>query len=188
MQSILDKIFATRYRNKKNWIGAENFDNCFCVIFDYYCKRFISGRKTGHQAPPSFNLFLIFPNFLRPQMVCRLATREGTRLKTQKFAKTIAIVPSQFQQNANDGNDMSFLQYCSSNNYSKTGGFPILGCHNCEKVKLFLGRVISVLLFILQIMCSYLRCKKRSLEYIWSFSLSFCNSNQACSNFDPPQN
>ena len=33
---------------KENWIGAENFDNCFWVIFDHCYKNFTSGRKTEH--------------------------------------------------------------------------------------------------------------------------------------------
>ena len=28
---------------KQNVAGAENIDNCFCVILDYYCERFICG-------------------------------------------------------------------------------------------------------------------------------------------------
>ena len=33
---------------KQNLTGTENFDNCFCVIFDCYYKSFISAKKTGH--------------------------------------------------------------------------------------------------------------------------------------------
>ena len=32
---------------KQNWTGIENFDFCFCVIFDCYYLSLISGRKTG---------------------------------------------------------------------------------------------------------------------------------------------
>ena len=37
------------------------------VFFDNYCKRLLSGRKTGHQAAsqPAFDILLIFPDFLR---------------------------------------------------------------------------------------------------------------------------
>ena len=43
MQTILDKIFRTKKKINSNQTGAENFDNCFCVIFDSYYKSFISG-------------------------------------------------------------------------------------------------------------------------------------------------
>ena len=33
---------------KQNRTGTENFDACFCVIFDRYCQSFISEKETGH--------------------------------------------------------------------------------------------------------------------------------------------
>ena len=36
------------------------------MFFDSCCQRLVSGRKTGHWAvsTPTFDIFLIFPNFL----------------------------------------------------------------------------------------------------------------------------
>ena len=47
---------------KENWIGLENFDNCFWVIFDPNHQRFIPERDVGHLAISlsSFGIFLIF--------------------------------------------------------------------------------------------------------------------------------
>ena len=49
-------------RNKEmklKWVGSENFDICFCVIFDHHCQSFICGRETGHWTIFPFN----FENF-----------------------------------------------------------------------------------------------------------------------------
>ena len=50
-----------------NWTGQENSDIYFCVLLDCYCQSLVSGRETGHWAmfPPKFEIFLIFPYFLR---------------------------------------------------------------------------------------------------------------------------
>ena len=52
---------------KRNWTRPKNFDICFCEIFGCYDQSFIAGRETGHQArsPANFEIFLIFPSFLR---------------------------------------------------------------------------------------------------------------------------
>ena len=41
------KYLEQNKKIKQNWTGAESFDNCFCVRFDCYYEKFISGRKTG---------------------------------------------------------------------------------------------------------------------------------------------
>ena len=33
---------------KENWTGGENVDDCFCIIFNFYYKSFISRVKTGY--------------------------------------------------------------------------------------------------------------------------------------------
>ena len=52
------------------------------MFFDSYCQRLVFGRKTGHMAAPTptFDIFLIFPNFLRFQVLSRSATHEATRV------------------------------------------------------------------------------------------------------------
>ena len=46
------------------------FDIYFCVLFDCYCQSLISGWEAEHNvstmSQPKFEIFLIFPNFLRP--------------------------------------------------------------------------------------------------------------------------
>ena len=51
----------------KNWAISKNFDICFCVILDFYCRKFVFGGTTGHEAlpPPNFEVFLILSNFLK---------------------------------------------------------------------------------------------------------------------------
>ena len=41
---------------------------------------FLEGRLGTRLSPPNFEIFLIFPNFLR-SVVSRLATRKATRIK-----------------------------------------------------------------------------------------------------------
>ena len=33
---------------KQNQTGTENFDVCFCVIFDGFYQSFVRGRETGY--------------------------------------------------------------------------------------------------------------------------------------------
>ena len=42
------KIYQQCQEIKQNWAGRENFDICFCVIFDHLYQSFISGRKTEY--------------------------------------------------------------------------------------------------------------------------------------------
>ena len=42
---------------QSNWVGLENFDIYFWVLFESYCQSFIS--------PPKCDIFVMFPNFLR---------------------------------------------------------------------------------------------------------------------------
>ena len=51
---------------RHNKIG-QDFKNIISKFFDSYCQRLISGRETGYWAAsiPTFDIFLMFPNFLR---------------------------------------------------------------------------------------------------------------------------
>ena len=42
---------------------------------------FLEGRLDTRLSPPNFEIFLIFPNFLR-SVVSRLATRKATRIQS----------------------------------------------------------------------------------------------------------
>ena len=61
---------------KQKWRGPKNIDNCFFVVFNCYDQGLISKRNTGHQAlpPTNFETFLIFPSFLRSELLSSLAT------------------------------------------------------------------------------------------------------------------
>ena len=52
------------------------------MFFDSYCQSLLSRRKTGHYAasPIKFDIFKIFSNFLRLQVLRHAATREATRV------------------------------------------------------------------------------------------------------------
>ena len=52
---------------KQNWARRNKFDTCFCVVFACQYHSFILGRDNRHQdlSPPNFEIFLIFPSFLR---------------------------------------------------------------------------------------------------------------------------
>ena len=52
---------------KKSSKIGQDFGIYFCILFDCYCHNLIFGRETGYYAmfPPTFNIFLIFANFLR---------------------------------------------------------------------------------------------------------------------------
>ena len=56
---------------KQNCTAPENFDIWFCIIFDSYYQSFIYGKKAGCESlsPPNFDLFVIFPNVLTPQVL-----------------------------------------------------------------------------------------------------------------------
>ena len=59
------KYFEQSKETKQYCTWLENFNICFCVLFDCYCRCFISGRGTGNWAmsPPNSEIFSIFPNF-----------------------------------------------------------------------------------------------------------------------------
>ena len=43
---MLDKIFGRKLiKIKQNWPRLENFDICFFLRFDHYCKKLISGGE-----------------------------------------------------------------------------------------------------------------------------------------------
>ena len=48
---------------KQNWSRSGNFHICFCVSFEHYCQKFISGGETGHE-PVSLPNFEILFSFL----------------------------------------------------------------------------------------------------------------------------
>ena len=50
-------IWDEKEKLGKNWTGQEKFDIYFCVFFDCYCQ--------GLMSPPKYEIFLIFPDFLR---------------------------------------------------------------------------------------------------------------------------
>ena len=94
--TILDKIFGTKQRNPVKLDRKEKFDIYSCVFFDCYCSSLISGMKTGHQAmsPPKFEIFLIFPYFLRSSVLSPWATREATRIPSllYQISRFVALV------------------------------------------------------------------------------------------------
>ena len=55
---------------QSSWTGKEKFDIYFCVFFHCYCQ----------MSPPKFEIFLIFPYFLRSYVLSRSATREATHI------------------------------------------------------------------------------------------------------------
>ena len=61
----------------KNRAPRENFNCYFSGLFCQYWRQFYSGGGAGHQAIILWRLdtFLIFPNFLRSQVLSRSATR-----------------------------------------------------------------------------------------------------------------
>ena len=68
---------------KQNLTGPNNFDICFCVIFGCYdCSFFFFFffffffKEIVHQAlsPPNFEVFIIFPSFLRSLYLIRSTT------------------------------------------------------------------------------------------------------------------
>ena len=64
---------------KQNRIERENFDMCFCVIFDQYHQSFISGKETKWRAlsPLIFEIFQIFSSFLNFYVLSRSASCEA---------------------------------------------------------------------------------------------------------------
>ena len=63
-----------------SWTGKEKFGIYFCVVFNCYCQSLISRRETRYLATClcKFEIFLIFPNFLRSSVLNRSATCEAT--------------------------------------------------------------------------------------------------------------
>ena len=57
LATIPTKCLEKSNKIQSNWAELENFDIYFCVFFDSYCQSFIS--------PPKFDIFVMFPNFLR---------------------------------------------------------------------------------------------------------------------------
>ena len=68
---------------EKNWTRAEKCEIRFGLFLDLYYKNSISGAETWHWflSPPSFEIFLMFTNFLRSYILHRLATREATLIE-----------------------------------------------------------------------------------------------------------
>ena len=60
-QTILGKIFGTKWRNPVKLDRKRKFQYLLLRFFDCYRQSLISGRET----PPKFEVFLIFPYFLR---------------------------------------------------------------------------------------------------------------------------
>ena len=48
LQLNTDKIFGTSKEIEQNWIEPENFDICFCIIFDCFTKVLCLKKDTGH--------------------------------------------------------------------------------------------------------------------------------------------
>lgn len=65
LSTIISKIFETMW-----WNRAENVNICFCVIFEPYCKSFISWAGTVYWAvyPLTFEIVLKFLNFIRSSL------------------------------------------------------------------------------------------------------------------------
>lgn len=65
LSTIISKIFETMW-----WNRAENVNICFCVIFEPYCKSFISWAETVYWAvyPLTFEIVLKFLNFIRSSL------------------------------------------------------------------------------------------------------------------------
>lgn len=65
LSTIISKIFETMW-----WNRAENLNICFCVIFEPYCKSFISRAETVYWAvyPLTFEIVLKFLNFIRSSL------------------------------------------------------------------------------------------------------------------------
>ena len=76
------KYFQQYRKIQYNWTGKEKFSIYFCMFFNCYCQSLISSRETGHQdiCAPKFENFLVFPNFLKSQVLTHLATLEATRI------------------------------------------------------------------------------------------------------------
>ena len=80
--------FWTNYAEQRkeinqNCAGAENFDNCFSVIFERYDKNFSYERETKDEAlsPPKFGILLMVLYFLRSSVLNQLITCKTTRIQ-----------------------------------------------------------------------------------------------------------
>ena len=78
-----DKTFGTKQNNQANQTGLEDLDFRFCVIFDHYFQSVASERSAEDQtmSPPKLEMFLIFPNFQRSQILKRWDTCELTLIQ-----------------------------------------------------------------------------------------------------------
>ena len=47
-QAILEKYLEFKKEIKQNWKEANSFDKFFSVVFDLYCKSFVSGKRTRY--------------------------------------------------------------------------------------------------------------------------------------------
>ena len=52
---------------QQNLTGIQECNISFCAFFGSYCQRLLFRRTTGRwvASPPTFDLFIVFPNFLR---------------------------------------------------------------------------------------------------------------------------
>ena len=68
---------------KQKWKGSKKSYICSSLIFSCYCQSRISGMEIEHYAlhPTKFEIFLIFPSFLRSYVRSRLATGSGALIQ-----------------------------------------------------------------------------------------------------------
>ena len=64
---ITEKNIGQSKQTKQKWTEPNIFNTCFCIIFGCYGQSFISEGKT--QALGKFEIFLIFPTFLKYQVL-----------------------------------------------------------------------------------------------------------------------
>ena len=68
MQSWIKYLINSKEINPY-WAAFVNFDNWFCVTFDRYWQRFISGKKTGHNVSTQYWDFHDFLKFPKRQLI-----------------------------------------------------------------------------------------------------------------------
>ena len=82
-QTITEKNYEAMSRDRAKLGGARRIWYLYYVIFDHWCRNCVSGGETGLWAllPPIFEIFPVFPNFLRSYVLIRSASRSAARIE-----------------------------------------------------------------------------------------------------------